>query len=93
MKESDIEKRLCKAVKNCGGMAIKMVSPSMDGLPDRIILLSKGRVCFTELKAPGKKPRPLQLKRKEQLEMLGFKVYIIDSMEQIGEMLDEISAT
>ena len=42
------------------------------------------------MKAPGKKTRPLQEKRKRQLEGLGFPVYVIDSLEQIGGVLDEI---
>ena len=54
---------------------------------------SHGRIAFAELKAPGKAPRPLQLVRKRQLEALGFPVYIIDNIEQIGGVLDEISAT
>jgi len=40
----------------------------------------------------GEKPRPLQLTRKAQLEQLGFRVFIIDNAEQIGGMLDEVSA-
>lgn len=59
-------------------------------MPDRIILLSDGKMAFAELKAPGKKLRPLQIKRKTQLESLEFKVYCIDSKEQIGGILDAI---
>jgi len=62
----------------------------MAGVPDRLVLLSFGRVVFVELKAPGKKLRPLQEKRKQQLEKLGFKVYIIDSYERVNEFLQEV---
>lgn len=72
------------------GMALKFVSPGMAGLPDRLILFPNGRIYFVELKAPGKKLRPLQLKRKEQLEKLGFKVYVIDSYEKIDLFTDEV---
>ena len=34
--------------------------------------------------------RPLQLKRKEQLEKLGFKVYVIDSYEKIDLFIKEV---
>jgi hypothetical protein len=71
-------------------MALKFVSPGMSGVPDRIVLLQNGIIAFVELKAPGKKLRPLQIKRKAQLESLGFKVYCIDSKEQIGGVIDEI---
>lgn len=92
MHEKSVERELAKAVCSMGGLCPKWVSPGLDGVPDRLILLPYGRIGFAELKAPGKKPRPLQLRRKAQLERLGFKVYIIDTKEQIGGVLDEISA-
>ncbi len=88
--EKRVEEALSRAVKRLGGMAVKFVSPGLDGVPDRIVLLPGGKVAFVELKAPGKKTRPLQEKRKRQLEGLGFPVYVIDSLGQIGGVLDEI---
>ncbi len=90
MRERDVEKCLVRAVKKMGGMCPKFVSPGLDGVPDRIILMPDARIAFAELKAPGKKMRPLQVKRKSQLESLGFRVYCIDSKEQIGGVLREI---
>ena len=90
MREKQIEQRLSQRVKQLGGVAFKFVSPSMDGMPDRLILLPGGRAAFAELKAPGLHPRPLQLRRKRQLEALGFRVYVIDHPDQIGGVLDEI---
>ena len=90
MNEKQVESALVKAVKNRGGIAPKFVSPGFDGMPDRIVLLPHGRFAFVELKAPGKKPRPLQVSRHGLLRRLGFKVYVIDSTEQIGGILDEI---
>jgi hypothetical protein len=88
--EKYIEQKLVKAVKKRGGMALKFVSPGLDGVPDRIVLLPMGRMAFVELKAQGKKMRPLQVRRKRQLEGLGFLVYCVDRVEEIGGMLDEI---
>lgn len=93
MRENVIERQLAMAVKKMGGMAVKFVSPGLDGVPDRIVLLPDRKIAFVELKAPGKKPRPLQEKRRRQLEALGFPVYVIDGVEQIGGVLDEICAT
>ena len=76
-----------------GGLAPKFVSPGFDGVPDRLVLLPKGKIAFIELKAPGKVLRPLQVRRKRQLEALGFLVYRIDSPEQIGGILDEIQSS
>lgn len=91
--ESRIEQLLVMKVKKMGGMAVKFISPGLDGVPDRLVLFPGGRCAFVELKAPGKKMRPLQVKRKKQLEILGFPVYVIDEIEKIGGVLDEIQST
>lgn len=92
MLERDVEKALVRAVKKRGGLAVKFISPGMSGFPDRIILFPGGKIAFIELKAPGKTMRTLQIKRKRQLEALGFLVYCIDNIQMIGEVLDEICA-
>ena len=73
-----------------GGLALKFISPGYDGVPDRIVLFPGGRIAFVEVKAPGKTLRPLQVRRKRQLESLGFKVYVLDAAEQIDEILKAI---
>ena len=93
MREKTIENKLKTAVKAEGGLCLKFTSPGTDGVPDRIILLPNGKLAFAELKAPGKQMRPLQEYRKRQLEDLGFKVYVIDSIEAIGGVLSEIQST
>ena len=90
MREKQIENKLATEAKKLGGIALKFVSPSFDGMPDRLVLMPDGHIAFVELKAPGKKPRPLQLSRHRLLRSMGFRVYIIDSVEQIGGMLDEV---
>ena len=93
MREKASEAKLVKAVRIMGGLAPKFISPGFDGVPDRLVLLPKGKIAFIELKAPGKVLRPLQVRRKRQLEVLGFLVYRIDSPEQIGGILDEIQSS
>ena len=93
MKEKVIEQQLVHAVKSMGGIAPKLVSPGFDGMPDRLVLLSGGRLAFVELKAPGKSLRPLQEKRKRQLQALGFLVFCVDGVSQIGAVLNEIHAS
>ena len=68
MSEKYIEQKLVAAVKSMGGIAPKFVSPGFNGMPDRLVLLPMGRIAFIELKAPGKVMRPLQVRRKRQLE-------------------------
>ena len=90
MNEKFIEKKLVKTVKCMGGMALKFVSPGVDGVPDRIVLFPGGRMGFVELKAPGKKLRPLQMRRMAQLSRLGFLVFVVDEVERIDEVLQKI---
>ena len=91
--ERTVEKRLATEVKKRGGLSPKFVSPGLDGVPDRLVLLPAGHIGFVECKAPGKTLRPLQVRRKEQLEALGFSVYCLDGIDQIGGILDAIQAT
>lgn len=93
MREKQIEQKLVQAVRKKGGLCLKFVSPNFDGMPDRLILLPHGKSAFAELKAPCKKPRPLQIARHKTLMKLGFRVYVIDSVEQIGVILDEIQSS
>jgi len=90
MKEKTLERKLTVAVKKVGGLCLKFSSPGFDGVPDRIVLLPGGHIGFVEVKTTGLKPRPLQVRRKRQLEQLGFLVYCLDAEEQIGVVLDEI---
>lgn len=89
MREKQIEQRLLKAVKAQNGMCPKLVSPGTDGMPDRMVLLPDGKLSFVEVKAPGEKPRPLQIWRHEQLRQLGFRVAVLDDPEQIPGILEE----
>lgn len=93
MREKIIEQKLVAAVKARGGLCPKWVSPGFDGVPDRIVLLPGRHFGFVEVKAPGEKPRPLQLSRHRLLEKLGFHTYVLDGVEQIGGILDEIQST
>ena len=88
--ERTIEQKFAARVRAMGGIAPKFTSPGFDGMPDRLVLLPRCRMGFVELKAPGKKPRALQLARHRLLRRLGFKVFVIDEINQIDSVLEEI---
>lgn len=90
MLEKTLEHKFVTEVKRVGGLALKFVSPGFDGVPDRLVLLPGGRLGFVEVKAPGKRPRPLQLARHRLLRRLGFKVYVLDDERQIGGIIRDI---
>ena len=87
MREKVIEQKLVQAVKKAGGLAVKLTSPGLSGMPDRLVILPAGCVAFVEVKAPGLKPRPLQIRRHEMLRRLGCKVYVLDEATQISDLV------
>lgn len=92
MREKTIEQKLVSAVKLTGGIAPKFTSPGLDGMPDRLLLLPHGRLAFAEIKATGRKPRPLQEARHGMLRRLDFQVYVIDSAERIPQIIRELES-
>lgn len=91
MRESKIERALVDAVRKQGGIAFKFTSQTMNGIPDRLVLLPGGQIGFVELKAPGKQLRLLQKKRKAQLEALGFPVFTVDRLDMIDGTIKRIA--
>ena len=91
MLESEVEKRLCKRVKNeLHGRAFKFVSPGFNGVPDRIVLVPMGRIYFVETKAPGKNLRKLQKYVRGLIQSLGFIVLRIDTTEKVDDFIRQV---
>lgn len=86
MLEKHIEAHLVVRVKALGGIAYKFTSPQRRSVPDRLVCMPGGDMCFVELKAPGKKPTPLQEREHEKLRALGFVVHVIDSKEGVDAL-------
>ena len=88
--ERKIEQYLSSSIKKIGGYAMKITSPGMAGVPDRLILINRMAV-FVELKAPGRKPTERQLAIHRYLGRLGFPVHVIDSMHGVDCLVRELS--
>lgn len=93
MRERDIERRFRDLIRKAGGIALKLVCPGFDGMPDRIVLMPGGRIFFAEIKRPGTVPRPLQAARHRMLRDLGFQVFVIDSLELAEEVTRAVHTT
>ena len=87
--ERRIEQYLSTCVKKIGGFAMKITSPGMAGVPDRLVLVN-GMAVFVELKAPGCKPTERQLAIHRYLKRLGFPVRVIDSMQGVDCLVREL---
>ena len=99
MRESEIEAHLVRRVEAVGGTADKFTSPARRSVPDRLVSfparlgtnlrMSKPyRAVFVELKAPGKKPTPAQLRDHERRRALGADVWVIDCKEQVDDFIN-----
>ena len=87
MREINVENYLKKEVEKQGGLCLKFASPTLRGVPDRIVLLPKGRIFFVELKAQNKKAKPHQQRVHKLFKSLGVRVYVADSKEAVKEIL------
>ena len=90
MRERTLELKLVKETRKRGGVALKFVSPGYAGMPDLLVLLPHQVMGFVEVKAPGQKPRPLQVNRHAMLREMGFPVFVLDDPEEIPTILDEM---
>lgn len=89
--EKLIERKLFEAIKAQGGLCIKLLSTYMIGLPDRLCLFPGARIAFVELKTTGLKPRKSQVFVHNKLRALGFRVEVIDNVEQISKFLESVN--
>lgn len=89
MRERTWDRNLKNRIEKAGGWSIKLSTDFITGLPDRLILLPGGYVAFAEIKTTGQKPRKIQLFIHKKLKKLGFKVYVVDSQEDINLIIDE----
>lgn len=95
MRERDIEAYLVKRVKAMGGEVRKVQWIGRRGAPDRLVMLpenwSGGRCeaefIWVELKAPGVKPEPHQMREHARMRALHQTVVVIDSLAGVEELL------
>lgn len=86
MRESQIESYLVERTKAAGGECRKLKWIGRNGAPDRIVMLPD-RTVWVELKAPGEKCRPHQIREHERMRRMGQRVEVVDSFEGVDEVL------
>lgn len=99
MRESEVEKHLVQRVKELGGEVRKVKWIGRDGAPDRLVMMpaptlhsnpewsAVTRTTWVELKAPGAKAKPHQLREHERMRKMGQRVLVIDSIEGVEAFL------
>lgn len=102
MKESKLEARLVRLVRQAGGLTYKFVSPGHTGVPDRIVITPGGRVWFLELKTERGRLSPRQVYQLERLRQVGANALAVYGPEDLERVLhtifledkqDEVSTT
>lgn len=88
--EKVFERTLSKYVNDKGGIAVKLLSQFVNGLPDRMYLLPGGRALFVEFKSTGKKPTKIQEHIIDRIRRVGFTVLVVDSPETWKEAVSEV---
>ena len=86
--EKDLERLLKNTiVSELKGKCLKLLSTHITGLPDRICLIPGGRIFFAEIKTTAKKPTKIQLWMHREIRDLGFRVEVIETSEQIKNII------
>lgn len=82
MRESEIQSKIIKRLEKEGWLVVKIITCTLNGWPD-LQAHKNGRTVFIEVKAPGKKPAPLQEYRHKKLREQGFTVLVIDDITNL----------
>lgn len=89
--EKEVERFLCREVSKKGGMCLKLISPSMAGIPDRLVILNG--LHLVELKRPkGGKLSPIQIAVHKKLAKAGAPVTVLKDKEGVENFVRNISA-
>lgn len=89
MRESVIEHYLVQRAKELGGEVRKVKWIGRNGAPDRLVMMpDRARsAIWVELKAPGEKCKPHQVREHERMRRMGQRVEVVDSFERVDEVL------
>lgn len=90
MKESAIEARLVRMVRERGGLCYKFVSPGNPGVPDRIVITPGGRTIYVELKTEVGRLSGLQKWQRSELEKRGADIRVLKGLAQVKQFVEEV---
>ena len=91
--EKDVEEFLKKKVERLGGRCLKFPAVFEEGIPDRLVIIPRGRIVFVELKRPkGGRLSEMQKYQIKKLRDLGCRVYIVHNYAEVDAMLEELNA-
>lgn len=91
MRESTVEQYLVRKIEKCGGEIRKLRWVGRRNAPDRVAFFEHkiydGNTFWLEVKAPGKKATPSQLREHERMRKQGQQVFVLDSIFAVDAFL------
>ena len=93
MRESSIETRLVRMVRDRGGLCFKFVSPGNPGVPDRIVITPAGRTVYVELKTEVGRLAAIQKWQHEEMRKRGADVRTLKGLDQVKAFVEEVFAS
>jgi Holliday junction resolvase len=82
MKESSIQAKIAKRLKENGWLVTKLIQTSMNGIPD-LMAIRKGNVIFLEVKKPGEDASELQKYVIDNINKAGCFSAVVRSVEDV----------
>lgn len=89
-REKQVEETLTREARLRGGDALKFISPGLAGVPDRIVILPGGVVCFVEVKRPGERPRWVQQVILRRLCRMGARTATVDNARSACRLVERL---
>ena len=89
MKESAIEAKLVRMVRDKGGLCYKFVSPGNPGVPDRIVITPDGRSVYVELKTEVGRLANIQRWQLDEMRKRGVDVRVLLGLEEVKGFVEE----
>ncbi|MCH5241778.1 MAG: VRR-NUC domain-containing protein [Muribaculaceae bacterium] len=81
--EKVLEKTFVEKVREMGLIVIKNQDPMQSGMPDRLVVMPRGKVAWVEFKSRGKHMTALQSNRAKKLSEMKHLVILIDSRKDL----------
>ena len=89
MLERVVERHLCRAVAEAGGLCWKWPPTARAGVPDRVVMLD-GKVYLVELKSPTGRLSQVQRRVHAMINRAGVAVAVLCSPQDVDEWLSRI---
>jgi len=87
VRESEIEARLVRGIREVGGLCYKFVSPGNPGVPDRLAVLPEGQIIFVELKTEVGRLANIQKWQIAEMRKRGADVRVLKGLDAVQDFL------